>query len=117
MCRGCALRFATAAATRSTAGRRCRRAACWRLAKPWPSSRDWPRHRPRPATCWCGSSTVATSGSASSEGELARILIAEDEDAIRGLIARALLQDGHDVMTANDGAEALEVLTREHGAF
>ena len=48
---------------------------------------------------------------------MARILIAEDEDAIRALVTRALLQDGHDVMTANDGAEALEVLTREHGAF
>jgi two-component system cell cycle response regulator CpdR len=48
---------------------------------------------------------------------LAKILIAEDEDAVRGLLARALLQDGHDVMTANDGAEALDVLTREHGAF
>jgi len=48
---------------------------------------------------------------------MARILIAEDEDAIRGLVARALLQDGHDIMTANDGAEALDVLAREHGAF
>jgi two-component system, cell cycle response regulator CpdR len=48
---------------------------------------------------------------------LARILIAEDEVAIRGLVARALLQDGHDVMTANDGAEALDVLVRERGAF
>jgi two-component system cell cycle response regulator CpdR len=48
---------------------------------------------------------------------LARILIAEDEDAIRGLVARALLQDGHDVMTANDGAEALDVLVREQGTF
>jgi two-component system cell cycle response regulator CpdR len=55
--------------------------------------------------------------SASSEAELARILIAEDEDAIRGLVARALLQDGHDVMTANDGAEALDLLVREQGAF
>jgi two-component system, cell cycle response regulator CpdR len=48
---------------------------------------------------------------------LARILIAEDEDGIRGLVARALLQDGHDIMTANDGAEALDVLVREQGAF
>ena len=46
---------------------------------------------------------------------MARILIAEDEDAIRGLVARALLQDGHDVMTANDGAAALDVLAHEHG--
>jgi two-component system, cell cycle response regulator CpdR len=58
-----------------------------------------------------------TSASASNEGKLARILIAEDEDALRGLVARALLQDGHDVTTANDGAEALEVIVREHGAF
>jgi two-component system cell cycle response regulator CpdR len=55
--------------------------------------------------------------SALREGELARILIAEDEDAIRGLVTRALLQDGHDVMTANDGGEALDVLVRERGAF
>lgn len=48
---------------------------------------------------------------------MARILIAEDEDALRGLVARALLQDGHDVMTANDGAEALDLLAREQGAF
>jgi two-component system cell cycle response regulator CpdR len=54
---------------------------------------------------------------ASNEGELARILIAEDEVAIRDLVARALLQDGHVVMTANDGAEALDVLVRERGAF
>jgi two-component system, cell cycle response regulator CpdR len=48
---------------------------------------------------------------------VARILIAEDEDAIRSLIARALRQDGHDVVTAIDGAQALDVLAREKGAF
>ena len=48
---------------------------------------------------------------------MARILIAEDEEAIRAFIARALAQDGHQVMTANDGAEALDVLTREAGSF
>ena len=48
---------------------------------------------------------------------MARILIAEDEEAIRSLVARALVQDGHEVITANDGAEALDVLTRERGAF
>src|SRR5499426_616883 len=51
------------------------------------------------------------------KGTLARILIAEDEDAIRNLIARALRQDGHDVITAIDGAQALDVLAREKGAF
>ena len=48
---------------------------------------------------------------------MARILIAEDEEALRSFIARALIQDGHTVTTANDGAEALDVLTRERGAF
>jgi two-component system cell cycle response regulator CpdR len=48
---------------------------------------------------------------------MARILIAEDEESLRGFIARALTQDGHAVTTANDGAEALEVLARERGAF
>jgi two-component system cell cycle response regulator CpdR len=48
---------------------------------------------------------------------MARILIAEDEDGIRTLIARALRQDGHDVTTATDGAQALDMLAREQGAF
>jgi len=48
---------------------------------------------------------------------VARILIAEDEDAIRSLIARALRQDGHEAVTAIDGARALDVLAREKGAF
>jgi two-component system, cell cycle response regulator CpdR len=48
---------------------------------------------------------------------MARILIAEDEDGLRALVARALMLDGHDVVTTCDGAEALEVLTREQGAF
>ena len=48
---------------------------------------------------------------------MARILIAEDEEGLRTLVARALSMDGHAVMTANDGAEALDLLTREHGAF
>ena len=45
------------------------------------SIRGWPRRRPRAATCWCASSTVTTSASASNEDEMARILIAEDEEA------------------------------------
>jgi two-component system, cell cycle response regulator CpdR len=48
---------------------------------------------------------------------LARILIAEDDEAIRSLVARALSQDGHEVVTVNDGAEALDLLTRRQGAF
>jgi CheY-like chemotaxis protein len=48
---------------------------------------------------------------------MARILIAEDEEPLRQLVARALIMDGHEITTANDGAEALDVLTREHGTF
>jgi CheY-like chemotaxis protein len=48
---------------------------------------------------------------------MARILVAEDEAGLRSLLARALMLDGHDVITANDGAEALELIMRTHGAF
>jgi two-component system, cell cycle response regulator CpdR len=46
-----------------------------------------------------------------------RILIADDEESMRTLVARAIAMDGHDVVTAEDGAEALERLTRDGGAF
>jgi two-component system cell cycle response regulator CpdR len=48
---------------------------------------------------------------------VARILIAEDEEAIRQLVTRALTQEGHDVVAAIDGAEALDTLQREGGRF
>jgi len=48
---------------------------------------------------------------------MARILIAEDEEALCALCARALTSEGHEVMTAADGSEALDVLTREEGRF
>ena len=46
-----------------------------------------------------------------------RILIADDEASMRALVARAIAMDGHETVTAQDGAEALEILTREGGAF
>jgi len=46
-----------------------------------------------------------------------KILIADDEDSMRTLVARAIAMDGHETVTAQDGAEALEILTRENGAF
>jgi two-component system cell cycle response regulator CpdR len=48
---------------------------------------------------------------------MARILIAEDEEALRGFVARALTLDGHEVLTASDGAEALDLLIRDGGRF
>ncbi|MCK1542611.1 response regulator [Bradyrhizobium sp. 147] len=46
-----------------------------------------------------------------------KILIADDEDSMRTLVARAIAMDGHETVTAQDGAEALEILNREGGAF
>jgi two-component system, cell cycle response regulator CpdR len=46
-----------------------------------------------------------------------RVLIADDEASMRTLVARAIAMDGHETVTAQDGAEALEILAREGGAF
>jgi CheY-like chemotaxis protein len=46
-----------------------------------------------------------------------RVLIADDEDSMRALVARAVAMDGHQTVTAEDGAEALDILAREEGAF
>jgi CheY-like chemotaxis protein len=48
---------------------------------------------------------------------MARILIADDEESMRALVARAIAMDGHEIVTAQDGAEALEIITSESGAF
>lgn len=48
---------------------------------------------------------------------MARILLTDDEEAVRGFVRRALQMDGHDVVVAFDGADALDTLTREGGAF
>jgi CheY-like chemotaxis protein len=42
---------------------------------------------------------------------MARFLIAEDEEPARNLLARALVKDGHEAVTAADGAEALDRLS------
>jgi two-component system cell cycle response regulator CpdR len=48
---------------------------------------------------------------------MARILIAEDEETLRALCARGLTTEGHEVKTACDGGEALDILTSEQGKF
>src|SRR3954466_12972825 len=48
---------------------------------------------------------------------MSKVLIADDEDSMRQLVARAIAMDGHETVTAQDGAEALEILTRANGAF
>lgn len=48
---------------------------------------------------------------------MARLLVAEDDEAVRAFLEKAFELDGHDVRTAEDGAMALEVLAEEDGAF
>ena len=48
---------------------------------------------------------------------MAKILIAEDDDAIRDMVVRALNEDGHELTAASDGAAALEALNRQNGQF
>jgi len=44
---------------------------------------------------------------------MAKILVADDEDGLREFIAEALEDDGHTVVQAADGAEALQHIARE----
>ncbi|GAB4519796.1 MAG: ATP-binding protein [Parvularculaceae bacterium] len=46
-----------------------------------------------------------------------RILIVEDEDAVRAFVARALTSRGYEIEEAADGEEALELLSEKPGAF
>jgi two-component system cell cycle response regulator CpdR len=46
-----------------------------------------------------------------------RILVTDDEDSMRSLVARAIATDGHEVLTASDGGEALDLIVAEQGRF
>jgi two-component system, cell cycle response regulator CpdR len=46
---------------------------------------------------------------------MARILLAEDEEALRRFVSRALKLDGHDVVEACDGAQGLDCLRNGTG--
>lgn len=48
---------------------------------------------------------------------MAKILIAEDDDAIRDLVARALKDDGHDLTATANGVAALDALSQHGGNF
>ena len=48
---------------------------------------------------------------------MARILLAEDQATLASLCARALAGVGHEVTTASDGSDALDLLVREQGHF
>lgn len=42
-----------------------------------------------------------------------RVLLAEDDESMRGFLARALVKAGYDVVSFNNGADALERLKQE----
>jgi len=46
-------------------------------------------------------------------GRSGRILLAEDDTALRGLLAVSLRKDGHEITQAADGTEILEVLAAD----
>lgn len=48
---------------------------------------------------------------------MARILLSEDEEAVRAFVKRALELDGHEVTQAFDGADAFDKLVAADGAF
>ncbi|HEX4913750.1 MAG TPA: response regulator, partial [Vicinamibacterales bacterium] len=44
----------------------------------------------------------------------ATVLVAEDDDDLRGVLTTSLTRDGHRVLQARDGAEALAAIERDH---
>jgi two-component system cell cycle response regulator CpdR len=48
---------------------------------------------------------------------MAKILVAEDDAAIRDLVVRSLNEEGHELTVAMDGVAALEALNRHNGEF
>lgn len=48
---------------------------------------------------------------------MSRILVVDDEEPLRLLVARGLSLDGHSCLMASDGAEALDILEAEQGRF
>lgn len=48
---------------------------------------------------------------------MARILLCDDDDAVRAFVKRALELDGHEITAAVDGADGLDKLTAGAGRF
>lgn len=48
---------------------------------------------------------------------MARILLTEDDEAVRSFVARALVMDGHEVVEACDGEDGYDSLQENDGRF
>lgn len=44
---------------------------------------------------------------------MAKILIIDDEDTVRSALARILIRDGHEILVARNGAEAVDIVEDE----
>jgi two-component system cell cycle response regulator CpdR len=64
----------------------------------------------QPGPGWLGGATMTAKVSALSTQ---RILLAEDDDSMRGFLARALVKAGYDVIAFANGAEAYDRLKEE----
>ncbi len=45
---------------------------------------------------------------------MAQVLLAEDEDTVREFVSRVLTMQGHSVLEAKDGAQAVELMNQHH---
>lgn len=45
---------------------------------------------------------------------MARVLVVEDDEAVRDFVCRVLSMHGHSLLTAHDGAEAVEQMNAHH---
>jgi two-component system, cell cycle response regulator CpdR len=48
---------------------------------------------------------------------MAKILVAEDDETVRDLVARALNEEGHELTVAGDGFSALAALNRKNSHY
>lgn len=48
---------------------------------------------------------------------MARILVAEDDDSVRAFVVSALTMKGHEIVAAEDGGLAAEIVDEEQGKF
>ncbi|MDD9911290.1 MAG: response regulator [Ahrensia sp.] len=48
---------------------------------------------------------------------MAKILLTEDDDAVRAFVGRALTMDGHEIIEAGDGEEGFDCLQEHDGDF
>src|SRR3954471_2185412 len=61
-----------------------------------------------------GMKSEAGRGSLRAQGSMASILVAEDDQAVRDFVSRALAYYGHSVTTVADGSAALQALAERH---